>query len=400
MSEVDRLLAAFESGELLRPSAEVANFVDLARAIASLCGVEGVEVTPGAAALAERIGPSEHLVFVLADGVGMALLETMPPEAFLPRHLAMELRAVFPSTTATALTTLATAEWPAQHCVSGWWTYLREIDGAATILPFVRRSDETSLTDLGVTPEQAFPLPSLIPRMQRDVLSLTPARITETVYSWYWTGGTSRHGYRSLREAVDVAIRHIARSSGPTYTYLYMPRVDAAAHEHGTGAREVRAELVALDQQIARLATELAGRARIVVSADHGHLDVAASQRHLIEAGGAIAGALRAPPSGDPRVMYFPLRDDAKEGFPAIIAQHFGEFAFGLSVDDAETLELFGPGTLAPLMRERLGDFITITSGADVIGYGPERACRKALAKASHHSGLTPQEMRIPLVIA
>ncbi len=98
--------------------------------------------------------------------------------------------------------------------------------------------------------------------------------------------------------------------------------------------------------------------------------------------------------------MYFPLRDGAKEGFPAVIAEQFGEFTFGLSVDDAEELELFGPGALAPLMRERLGDFITISSGADVIGYGPERACRDALGKASHHSGLTPQEMRIPLLIA
>ena len=148
MSDVERLLAAFDGGELLRPSPDVLNLVDLAKATASLAGADDIALTAGARRLVDLIGPSEHLVLILADGFGMNFVEAMDVEAFTPRHLATELRTVFPSTTSAALTTLATAEWPVRHAVLGWFLYLPEVDAITTILPFVRRSDGMSLTKL------------------------------------------------------------------------------------------------------------------------------------------------------------------------------------------------------------------------------------------------------------
>ena len=400
MSDVDQLLAAFDSGELLRPTYETPNLVDLSRAIASICGAEGIEPTPGARAIAERIGAAEHLVFVLADGVGMKLLESMSADAFLRRRLAAELRAVFPSTTAVGLTTLATGEWPARHGVTGWWTYLREIDGAVTVVKFERRSDRRPLEELGVRPELLLPLPALLPRMRRDTLSLLPQAIADTVYSRYAAGGGARCGYGSLREAVDLLVERVSGAGGPTFTYLYAPRVDSAAHDYGTGDHRVRAELAALDQQLARLAEQLAGRACIVVSADHGHLDAPLTKRHLIDGNEELAATLRVAPSYDSRVMCFHLRDGAEPAFRDAIARRLGEVLFVLSVDEVEELELFGPGPLSAPTRERLGDFISISRGADAIGYRPATGGREIMGNASHHSGLTPEEMRIPLVIA
>ncbi len=41
--------------------------------------------------LVDLIGPSEHLVLILADGFGMNFLGAMDSEDFAPRHLAVEL---------------------------------------------------------------------------------------------------------------------------------------------------------------------------------------------------------------------------------------------------------------------------------------------------------------------
>ena len=153
MSDAADLLAAFDAGELLRPDAAEPNLVDLARAIASAAGVDGIEQTPGVRTVGAHIGNPEHLVFVVADGLGVNLLERLPPQAFLRRRLAMELRTVFPSTTAVALTTLATGEWPARHGITGWWTYLREVDGAVTVVRFERRMGQKPLGELDVAPE-------------------------------------------------------------------------------------------------------------------------------------------------------------------------------------------------------------------------------------------------------
>ena len=85
-----------------------------------------------------------------------------------------ELQTVFPSTTAATLTTLATAGWPVKHAVLGWFLYLPEVDAVTTILPFIRRSDGTSLTELGVNSgAERF---RYVP-----VMSLIQARITQPI---------------------------------------------------------------------------------------------------------------------------------------------------------------------------------------------------------------------------
>ena len=90
MSDIDRLLRWFEEGALVRPAADAPNSVDLSLALASLAGAPDVALTRGAAAIAKAIGPAEHYIFVLVDGLGMNLLESAP-ESFIGSHVAMEL---------------------------------------------------------------------------------------------------------------------------------------------------------------------------------------------------------------------------------------------------------------------------------------------------------------------
>jgi len=69
----------------------------------------------------------QHIVFVLCDGMGNAVLNTHlgPPHtgtrSFLQTHNnRSKMQAVFPATTPAALTTLVTGVWPGQHGAPGW----------------------------------------------------------------------------------------------------------------------------------------------------------------------------------------------------------------------------------------------------------------------------------------
>src|SRR6266571_5190298 len=106
MSDIEKLLEKFERGELLRPDPGVLNVVDLARALAWIGGVRNRQLDPGMARIVDLIGEPEHLVFILADGLGLNLLSELPQDSFLSRHRVAELRSVFPSTTASVLTSL------------------------------------------------------------------------------------------------------------------------------------------------------------------------------------------------------------------------------------------------------------------------------------------------------
>ena len=398
-SDLADLRRAFDSGKLVRPGEGSASLVDVARAVGHL---NGAEVRPSAhsPALADLIGAPDHLVFVLADGVGMTTLELLPRDSFLRSHLAAEITAVFPSTTATALTTLATGEWPARHAVTGWWTHLPDIDGDATILEFTRRSDGRPLEELGVRPDRAFPAPPIAPPADRDVMAVVPNAIASTVFSTYSFGEGRTTGYDDVREAGQVAVSRALRGGGRTSTYLYFPHVDAASHYYGMSHETTLLTLRQLDAGLAEMARALRGRARIVVTADHGHLDAAPEAIHGIVDSDPLMRALTHPPSGDYRAVYLRPREGLLDEARRLFGEQLGERFYLVDVDEAEELELFGPGPLSPETRRRIGGLIAVSRGVDVASYRPVTQAEDAPPMVGYHSGLTPDEMLIPLIVA
>ncbi len=400
MSDLDELLAAFDSGELLRPSHLAPNIVDLARALATLAGAEGVPPSHGSEAIERIIGPADHIVFVLADGLGVEQVTALPEDAFLRLNLRAELQTVFPSSTAPAITSFATGEWPARHGVTGWWTHIPRIGSAGAVLPFVARTGRRSLTSLGVTPDDVFLLPPLLKSIPRDTACILPYQLAESLYSEYISGGWPRQGHGSLRQSVDAAVARVAGASGPTYTYLYTPLVDAAAHRYGAVHERTLEAISEVNAEIARLAAGLRGRARLVVSADHGLRDAPPGARRRIVPSAGVTGSFRYAPTGDARALFLHLVHgagiDDLEGLRNRLGNHF----FMLTLEQAEELELFGPGAVAPEVRERMGEVVAISRGRDVASYGPDDMIRPIMAEAAQHSGLSPSEMMSPLVVA
>ena len=399
MSDIARLLEQFEIGSLLRPSPEVPNIVDLSRALARLAGAKNIEPTASSSNLERLIGCPDHLVFVLADGLGMNLVQELPQSALLATNLVTELHTVFPSTTPVVLTAVATGAWPNRHGVTGQWTHLPKIGSAAALLPFASRNGGRSLAKLGVAVEEAFLLPPVIGCFSRATLTLFPANIAHSVTTAYFSGHRQRLGYKTLPQAVDLIVESIRTAEAPTYTYVYAPRIDLEAHRYGTRHPAVKAAMLELDREVARLAAQLAGRGRIVVTGDHGLLDTPPTARHWLRPSVDLFELLRFPPTGDARVMYLHLRDGAEERVRKVFRDRYGERFVVISIAEAEQIELFGPGPIDPETKRRLGDLIVISTGVDAIEYVPGGNIDRVLSVAAHHSGLASEEMRIPLIV-
>ena len=397
MSDLERVTAWLDSGRLVRPSADVVNFVDLVRALMRLGGADDVPGGPGVETLTTQIGRADHYVLILVDGMGMNLLEALPDDAFLRKGLVGEIRSVFLSATASALTTLATAEWPAVHGVPGWWAYLDEFDVSAVTLPFAERTTTRPLAELGITPERVFPVPSIWPKLRADLLTVYPRRLTETVYSHYASGGTLRAGYDDLREAVALTLRRVQGLREPSFTYVYFPQVDEAAHHHGTRDGRVRELLLSLDRLFSDLARTLAGRARLIITSDHGLADVPPARRFVLPGDDPVAAHLVCPPTGEPTVPIFHVLEGHEEAFLGEFTERFGDAFALLTVDEVEARRLLGPGELSPTTRRRLGTFVGIADEPAKFYVEP---CPGSVRHIGVHGGLTADEMRIPLVLA
>lgn len=402
MSDVDRLIAEFEAGTLLRPSVDIPNSVDLSRAVARLSGHDRPLSNPGSEKeIADLIGPAQHIVFVVADGLGMSILETLPEDAFLRRSVVCELRSVFPSTTSAALTTLATGSWPVDHAVIGWWTHFTEIPGPATVLPFMDRVTGESLAERGIDAETVFPISSQVSSFDRSAIGILPGNLVRSVYSGYSLGKSIRRGYGTVTEGVDNTLSRLESATGASYTYLYFPQVDSAAHMTGVGSEATRAALNDVNHGLERLARDMPDGTKLVVTADHGHLDALPREPMLIREDDEIGGMLRYTPAGDARVNYYHVREDAIGRFAESYRERMPSNVLLLTPDEIQNLQLLGPGEIPLLTRTRIGDYVAICTDSAVFAWSAADTDGPDMSRlVSHHSGLSPDEVRIPLIVA
>lgn len=398
MTDLSRLLAGFETGELCRPDASQPNFVDVVRAIGAITGALDGERSANCQHIGDQIGDPEHLVFVLVDGLGTHCLEHLEPESWLRTHLASEVQSVFPPTTSAAITSIATANWPAEHGAVGWWTYLAQLREAASLLPFLRHRDGVDLLDCGVTPEAVLGPSSVVGRMTRATAVAQPTAIIDSTYSSWFGGGADTLPYDDHAEAADTIAARIHAASEPTFTYWYASTVDHASHEHGSDSAQALAAVADIDENLERLAEQLGGQdARIVVTADHGHRDAGA--RFPVDHDDPLCDFLRCPPSGDMRLGFYHLQDGARQAFTHEFEHRFGEHFALVSTQELDELRLLGPEPLSTETRRRVGDLASIALDDSVMRYTGGSDGDHFMHQQSHHSGLSFREMTIPLVI-
>jgi len=397
MLQAERVEAWLRDGTLVPPRAGGSGFVDLVRALLRLGGCEAVPSDDGSRQLEECIGEAERCLVVLVDGLGDRLLSTLPDRAFLRSHRRRAIHAVFPSTTSAALTTLATARWPAEHAVAGWWTYLPALSLSLVTLPFTERTTDRSLAEFGVRPEEVYSEPSVWPKFSRGVCSIMPAGICNSVYTRYATGGTERRGYRRMAEGVEKAAAAVRAGDGPRFVSLYLPACDEIMLDKGPGSRETGALLRRIDTLLGELAGAVAGRARFVVTADHGQADIPVNLRHVLPLADPLASLLRCQPSGEPRVPYFHVRAGREERFKDKFLERFGNDFALVTPAEAHALGLFGPDPLSAYVRPRLGTYLGISPVAAKFHVEP---CSSSVSHAGAHGGLLASEMVVPLVVA
>lgn len=350
------------------------------------------DLPPPHPALEDVVGETRHLVLVLIDGLGLSTLRAhAEPSGWLRTHLTLELRSVFPSATASALTALASGVWPGQHALLGWFLHLRERQLDVVTLPFVARGSGERLEELGLSAADLALAPSWLARAPRDVAVFQPAHIAGSAYSNYSSGGRGV-GFEGLAAGVDAVLERLRAVSAPSYTYLYWPEVDSRSHVHGPGAAETGEAVAVVEAELERLAAGLPAGARLLVSADHGLIEVPPERRNRIRPEDPLGALLTAPPSGEPRSPLFHARPGAEDDFAAGLGERFpGRYAL-LSADEAESLGLFGPGPLHPEARARIGSFAAVALGPDVIEWG------ESAGPLGQHGGLLPAEVEIPLL--
>ncbi|MFW6252892.1 MAG: alkaline phosphatase family protein [bacterium] len=418
MNGSSALSAHFQSGAFLHPlDPEIPNSVDLVRAIAHSASNPAVSAMPGMTphvdGLSREIVPADHLIFVLIDGLGIPILEAhLDAKGFLRSGFRRELRAVFPSTTTVALTSLASGAWPGTHGLTGWWTHFPDASSTIAVLPFRERFTNRDMHKAGAAANALIYSEALWGGSERETHIVLPRSIKGGSYNeWFNAGARSGSSVRS--RTLGKHIRKLIRASnGPTLTYVYLPQVDSTSHKFGPYSEEVAAvtrETERLCEQVLRQARAASrGSVSMILTADHGQIATPPQRELLIRHDDEVSEYFRVPPSGDARASQLWLRRDrpVSEQLPEIenllrkalerIPGPRGDFAL-VETDELIRDGLLGPVDITPEVRTRWGDAVLLSLGDLAIEYVAEDGSFHGFQ--GNHSGLSPEEMRVPLII-
>ena len=337
---------------------------------------------------------ARNLILLLIDGLGDNYLTARGAGGALARARRAALTSVFPSTTASAITTSYTGCTPLEHGLTGWFTYFGEAGCVAAALPFRSRGDMLPLGRRGVTPEQIYVSPSIFEQLPVRSIVVTHKDIVDSDYNARHCRGAQRLAYETLDELVTQVEGAVKSGAERKFIYAYWPVYDMVSHRFGCASPEAFAAFEAIDAAFGRLAARLSGtESLLMASADHGFIDVPPEES--LELPPSLASLLRFPLCGERRVAYCHVHEP--KGFMEKAKDWLGERAEVMPSRQLLDEGWFGAGIAHPRFAERIGDVALVMRGRYTVKDWTAGESRHL--HIGNHGGTSEDEMMIPLIL-
>jgi len=340
---------------------------------------------------------TRNLVLMVIDGLGYDYLIQRGAGSVLHQYLQHPITSVAPPTTATAITTFLTGLAPQQHGLTGWFTWFRELGSVLAVLPFKPRCSHEPLSHAGISAEALFGHVPVFDRLRVKSYSLCPDWIAQSDFNRAHLGRAEPVPYQDFDDCLTRITRLVHTHDQQKYIYAYWPGFDRLAHQQGVGSDEVSEHFAELDAGFAQLLDRLAGSGTtIIVTADHGFVDIPDQQRILLNAHPVMKSCLSIPLCGEQRLSYAYVRQGKREQFETYIEQHLPH---AIELQRSEKLlqdRLFGLGEPHPELLSRIGDYILVMKAGYVI-QDPIPG-EKPAQMVGFHGGLSAQEMYVPFI--
>lgn len=334
--------------------------------------------------------PVRSAIIAVIDGLGAANLTARRGHArFLApraRHVALS---TFPTTTATALTSLLTGTDAGVHGIVGYRT---AVAGVGVV-------NQLDGWDAGwIDPlrwQRAEPITMAQARAGRACFVVSKPEYLASGFTRATLRGADIRGESAIEDRVELALQ-LALSAPGSLTYLYAPELDAAGHRHGSESEPWAAALERIDAAVARLDAGRSDGVGVLVTADHGMLDVPERGHVLLESDDPRLRHVTAV-AGEPRMLHL----YAQEGAASALRQAWSDEearCWVLTRESAIRAGLFGP-VVDPEVRERIGD-VLVAPRSRVAFYDARSGTPTGRDMVGQHGSLTAAERVVPLIRA
>ncbi|WP_419853499.1 alkaline phosphatase family protein [Candidatus Poriferisodalis sp.] len=330
--------------------------------------------------ISDSVAAARTVVLLVVDGLGWHQLRrhrSLAPSLAAASDSTPPITTVVPSTTATALTSLATGAAPGEHGLVGY-----RIATPLGLLNALRwraggRDVRAALPPVEMQPVEPFcgQAAAVVTRAEFRHSGFTDAHLRGGSF-WGW------HDIGGFVAAVQGAVYE-----GSRFVFAYYDTLDKVAHEFGLGER-YHATLVETERLAVALRSVLPAEIPLIVTADHGVVEVLEPpvmvDPDIVE--------LTDGWSGEARLLWLHACAGAESELAAACERYaaFAEIALVEQVLDEQWLGRHVTVTA----RGRLGDVALVPRGLQAFTMPDEDQPHHALI--GRHGGLTAEEMLVP----
>lgn len=384
--------------DVLRPAYGDGSLADLIPSVLAALGAPGFTDRIG---LADRLAGVRRVALLLVDGFGHRLLPLAAPVApvvadvLAGRALAgrtaqlRALTATFPSTTPTSLTSLGTGAPPGAHGLLGFTVNVPGTDRVLNHIDWDHDPDPLRWQPLTTQFGQAAAAGVAVSVVARG--EFAGSGLTRSA----WRGGSYRPA-DDIEALAGQMLATLAVADPPALVYGYHPDLDRRGHEYGVDSGPWRAAATEVDRLLARLVDGLPPDAALLVTADHGQLDVPADHRFDIAADPRLRAGVRVV-AGEPRVRYLHTAPGAGADVLAAWQTVLGGAAWVATREQVVDDGWFGPA-VRPEHAARIGDVVAVCRDRYAVfstGTEPPEVARLV----GLHGSWTATEMQVPLLL-
>ena len=372
--------AASPSDGLVLPRYGEASLAELLPSILAALGVAGEHDLVG-------LPRSRRYCVLLIDGLGWNLLRAHPAQApFLISLPGRAITAGSPTTTVTSLTSFGTGLPPGRHGVLGYTT---RIPGTNELLNALKWS-------AAVDPIAYQPHPTVFERAARAGVAVTVVGERKFRTSGLTVAGLRSPGFQganTLGERVAAAAE--AASPDQSLVYVYDGDLDTTGHRAGSGSAAWRHQLTIVDRFAEELSDALPTGTALVVTADHGMVDVDPANRVDVDDLPALRSGV-ALVGGEARFRHVYVEPGALSDVLAAWRAVLGDRATVLS--RAEAIDAGWFGAVEGRVMDRIGDVVASVGGACAVEMRSVFPVEASLIGL--HGALTADEMLVPLLVS
>lgn len=321
------------------------------------------------------------------------------------------LTAVFPSTTANALTSFYGTQYPAQHALLEWNLYLKEFGAVIETLPFklLDSKEPDSLAKIGGSSEMLFDGITMFERMAKA--GVTPFYFSykgyaESTYSNAVRKGSETIPYSGASDLFPKLRKLVTETQGQAYFNVYWAQVDHAEHEWGPYTEEHLTELSIIShlltaEFIDKIDPKIAEETLLLFVSDHGQVSINPKKTIYLNSYPEIVTNFQTGengkqilPGGSSRDVFLHVKENKLAETQIRLKDILKDQAEVMTIQEALAAGLFGQAKPSQRFFDRAGNLLVLPFDGERIWY--QHISGEFEELVGMHGGLSEQEMIVP----